>query len=67
MKKLNLDLVARYAKALGAALTAGAGALATALADGQVSQGEKLGIALAIVSALSVVAKVANRPAPEVK
>lgn len=53
--------VAEYAKAVAAAATAGAASLSLALADGQVSVGEGVTIALAVLGALGIVAGVPNR------
>ena len=51
----------KYAKAVVGAVTAGSTALGFALADGSVSSGEGLGVALAVLAALGVVAKVPNK------
>lgn len=51
----------KYAKAAVGAVTAGSTALGFALADGSVSAGEALGVALAVLSALGIVAVVPNK------
>ena len=50
-----------YAKAIVAAVVAGAGVLGTALADNHVTPGEWLGVALAALAALGVTAAVPNK------
>jgi hypothetical protein len=50
-----------YAKAIVAAVVAGGGVLGTALADGTVTPGEWLGVALAALAALGVTAAVPNK------
>lgn len=51
----------KYAKAAVSAVTAGSTALGFALADGSVSSGEALGVALAVLAALGIVATVPNK------
>ncbi|HEY5986433.1 MAG TPA: hypothetical protein VIV12_08665 [Streptosporangiaceae bacterium] len=53
----------RYAKAIAAAVAAGAGALVTALADDAVSSGEWVTVGLAVLAALGVTYGVPNRSA----
>jgi len=65
--KSVLDKLGVYAKAVVAAAVAGSGALTVALQDGVLTGPEKLNIALALVAALGVVAKVSNKPKAEEK
>lgn len=51
----------KYAKAVVGAVTAGSTALGFALADGSVSPGEIVGVALAVLGALGIVAVVPNK------
>lgn len=51
----------KYAKAVVGAVTAGSTALGYALADGSLSAGEGLGVALAVLGALGIVAVVPNK------
>lgn len=51
----------KYAKAIVAALAAGAGTLGTALADDKVTTGEWVLVALAVLGALGVTWAVPNR------
>ncbi|MFJ2004829.1 hypothetical protein [Streptomyces chartreusis] len=57
--------VSRYAKAVVAAVVAGAGSLGTAMQDGIVTQGEAVTAALLALGALGVVWKVPNRQEPK--
>lgn len=52
--------VGKYAKAVVAALSAGSAVALTALADGSLSSGELVGIALAVLGSLGVVYTVPN-------
>lgn len=54
-------MIKRYAKAVVAAVTAGGGALGTALADDAVTTNEWLVAALAVLAALGITATVPNR------
>lgn len=54
----------RYAKAIMGGLTAGLGALGTALADGQVTAIEWVLVAAAVVAGLGFVWGVPNTPQP---
>ncbi|MGW6910239.1 hypothetical protein [Streptomyces sp. NPDC054940] len=53
--------VSRYAKAIAASVTAGAGSLGTAMQDGTITQAEGLTALLLALAALGVVWKVPNR------
>lgn len=52
----------KYAKALAAAVAAGAGALVTALADDAVSSGEWVTVGLAVLAAMGVTYRIPNAP-----
>lgn len=54
-------MIKRYAKAIVAAVAAGAGSLGTALADDSVTSSEWLVVALAVLAALGVTARVPNK------
>jgi hypothetical protein len=51
----------KYAKAAVGAVTAGSTALGYALADGSLSAGEGVGVVLAVLGALGIVAVVPNK------
>jgi peptidoglycan/LPS O-acetylase OafA/YrhL len=53
----------QYAKAAVAAVAAGAGTLATALADDHVTTGEWVAVAVAVLGALGITYAVPNAPA----
>ncbi|WAZ20151.1 hypothetical protein STRCI_001250 [Streptomyces cinnabarinus] len=57
--------VSHYAKAVVAAIMAGAGSLGTAMQDGVVTQGEGVTAVLLTLGALGVVWKVPNRQEPK--
>jgi hypothetical protein len=59
-----LTKVKPYAKAVAGAAVAGLSAYGTALADGTVTSGEWVGVALAAVAAGAAVFGVPNKPAP---
>ncbi|MFD0902318.1 hypothetical protein [Actinomadura sediminis] len=52
--------IGSYAKSLVAAVVAGSGTLGTAMADDVVTTGEWVGVALAVLGALGIVAAVPN-------
>lgn len=52
--------IGSYAKSIVAAVVAGGTALGTALADDTVTTGEWVGVALAVLGALGIVAAVPN-------
>lgn len=52
--------IGSYAKAIVAALTAGAATLGTAMADDVVTNGEWVGVALAVLAGLGITAAVPN-------
>ncbi|MFF3884012.1 hypothetical protein [Streptomyces sp. NPDC001914] len=54
----------RYAKAIVAAVVAGAGSLATALNDGTLTAAEGVTVVLAVLTALGFTWAVPNRPQP---
>lgn len=51
----------KYAKALVSALSAGSAVALTALADGSLSSGELLGVALAVLASYGVTYSVPNK------
>ena len=53
----------KYAKSIAGAVAAGSTALVTALADGSLSSGEGLAVALAVLASLGIVAAVPNKQA----
>jgi len=55
--------VSAAAKAIVAAVVAGAGALSVAMADGALSTGDGVTIALAVLGALGITYAVPNKPA----
>lgn len=51
----------KYAKAITAAVVAGAGTLSTALADDNITSGEWLAVVLAVLAAAGITAWVPNK------
>jgi hypothetical protein len=56
--------LSRHAKAIAAAVVAGASALGTALGDGTVTATEGFTVLLAVLGGLGITWAVPNRPAP---
>jgi len=56
-----MSKIKKYAKAITAAVVAGAGTLGTALADDNVTTGEWLAIGLAVLAALGITARIPNK------